>query len=89
MAGQRQLAGVQRLQSRTMPDAQNRRLRQSLEDEPEQPLLAVHIECGRRLVHHDDIRSLKQHPRERDALALAAGQDLTPAILLASSRPAM
>ena len=79
---QRQQAAVQLLQAGAVADAEDGRLRKPLEQQRQQPELAVDVERRCRFVHDDDVGLVDQQPRERDALALAARQRLVPALLL-------
>ena len=62
-----ELAAVERLELGAVADAENRRLRQTLEQQLHHVLLAGGIERRGRLVHDDDVGTLDQHPGKGDA----------------------
>src|SRR5437879_948911 len=65
-----------------MADAHHRRIRQPLEDQAHEMLLALRIEGRGGLVHHEDVGTVDEDPGEGEPLLLAIGQDVLPAGVL-------
>ena len=65
-----------------MRDANQSRARQLLDERLHHLVLAVRVECGSRLVKHNDVRVVQEQTRKREALFFAARQRLVPRLLL-------
>src|SRR5215216_6703474 len=79
-AHQPQAAVVEGLGLGALADRDDGRRRELALDEPHQHRLAALVERRGRLVEDRDLRLLQEQPREGEALALAARQDLVPAL---------
>ena len=75
---QHELARVKSFELGTVPDADDGGVREPLQDQAHQLVLAHGIEGGGGLVHHYQVWPMEEHAGKREPLFFAAGEDVFP-----------